>query len=92
MLPDWFDLQALRTGVAIATVLCALSAVLVLARVRQVMLKLALAIILVGAAGTLVYYRQGPLKHCEAQGSCRFLKSNVPVSAASTPTPLQTAH
>jgi hypothetical protein len=54
-------------------------------------MKLALAITLVAAAGTLVYYRQGPLKHCEARQSCRFLKSNLPLSAGPAPTSRQTA-
>ncbi len=80
MLPNWFDVHALEDLVAAAAVLCALGLVLVLARVRHLTTKLLLALVLIAAVSGLAYYREGPLKDCQAQGSCHFFKSNLPLS------------
>ena len=79
MLPDWLDLEALRTIVAGATVATALGAVLAVAFFRKVSMRAGLAVVLLGATGALLFYAQGPLKDCEETCDCRFLKSEIAV-------------
>jgi hypothetical protein len=79
MLPGWFDFHALRMMVAAGTVLCAGAAVLVLALVRQAILKVTLVVVLLAGAVALVAYDRGPLQHCRQQTTCRFLDSNLAV-------------
>jgi hypothetical protein len=87
VLPDWFDLHVLENTVAVAAALCALGMVYVLARVRHLAAKVVLVVVLAGLVGSLVFYRAVPLQHCQKQSSCKFLKSELPSSAASVNAP-----
>jgi hypothetical protein len=93
VLPDWFDLHALRLVVTYSAVACALGAVLMVALTRRLWLRAGLSVVLAAAAVALVVYHQGPLDHASDTCSYRFLKSDlavdgcVPPNAAQHPAP-----
>jgi hypothetical protein len=91
VLPDWFDFEALRTFVAVATVVAALGAILSVAFFRRTWLRAGFAVVLLGAAATLVFYFQGPLNDCKETCSCRFLKTDIAVDGCAT-VPVDSAH
>jgi hypothetical protein len=85
VLPDWVDLQVVKVVVASATVGATVAAILCVAYLRRLVLRLGLSVVLVaGAVALLVYYR-GPLH--DAEESCHFhlLKSDVPVDHCVAP-------
>jgi hypothetical protein len=85
VLPDWFDLTALRVVVSAAALVTAFSAILVLALTRRLVVRAGLAVVLVAASGALVLYHQGPLKDAERTCSYRFLKSDLAVDGCAVP-------
>jgi hypothetical protein len=85
VLPDWFDLQALRLTVTVTAAVCALLAVLAVARFRQPLLRAGVAVVLIGAASALVVYYQGPLQRAEDNCSYRFMKSDLAVDGCAVP-------
>jgi hypothetical protein len=85
VLPDWFDLHALRLTVSIAAVVCALLAVLALARLRHPALRAGFAVVLLAATGALGVWYQGPLKHADETCSYRFMKSDLAVDGCIAP-------
>ena len=79
VLPDWFDFHALQLTVTITAAVCALLAVLAVARFRQPLLRAGVALVLVAATSALVVYYQGPLQRAQDNCSYRFMKSDLAV-------------
>ncbi len=85
MLPDWFDLHALRLTVTTAAAVCALGAVLVVAFLRKPFARFGLAVVLLAATSCLVVYYQGPLARADDTCSFRFMKSDLAVDGCAVP-------
>lgn len=85
MLPDWVDLHVVKVFVATATVLATVAAILCVAYLRRLVLRVGLALALVGSAVAMLVYYRGPLQ--DAQETCHFhlLKSDVPVDHCLVP-------
>jgi hypothetical protein len=86
MLPDWFDLHALRLTVAAGVVVLGVGAVLALAMARQWFVKIVLAVVLIAGAVALVAYDRGPLHRCTQQTTCHFLNDDIAVNGAAAHT------
>jgi hypothetical protein len=71
-LPNWFDLDALKTTVVVLAGVALLAAIVVLARVRDPRVKFVSVIALLGICAGLVYYR-AELDDCEKTCSCKFI-------------------
>jgi hypothetical protein len=84
VLPDWFDLEALRMFLAVGIALSALAAIWAVVSYRTVMLRAGLAVVFLGLSATMLFYFQGPLKHCASTCDCRFLKTDIAVDGCAT--------
>jgi hypothetical protein len=84
VLPDWFDLQTLRTFLAVGIGLTALAAIFAVVYYRNVVLRAGLAVVFLGLSATMLFYFQGPLKHCATTCDCRFLKTDLSVDGCAT--------
>jgi hypothetical protein len=71
-LPNWFDLDALKTTVVVLAGLALLAAIFALARVRDPKRKLFAVLALLGICAGLVFYRT-ELDDCEKTCSCKFI-------------------
>ena len=76
LLPDWFDLDALKYSSAGLTVALVLAAVGALVWVRKAATRVWLVVLLLGLAGGAFYYRT-TLDDCEKTCSCRFINDRV---------------
>jgi hypothetical protein len=85
VLPDWFDFHALQLTVTVTAAVCALLAVLAVARFRQPLLRAGVALVLLGASSALVVYYQDPLQRAEDHCSYRFMKSDLAVDGCVAP-------
>jgi len=85
VLPDWFDLHALRLTVSVSAAVCVLLAVLAVARFRRPVWRAGFAVVLVAAASALVVYYQGPLQRADDTCSYRFMKSDLAIDGCAVP-------
>ena len=85
VLPDWFDLHALRLTVSTAAIVCAFAAILAAACFRRTVVRAGLAVVLLAASSALVVYYQGPLQRADDTCSYRFMKSDLAVDGCLAP-------
>jgi hypothetical protein len=84
VLPDWFDLETLRMFLGVGIALSALAAIWAVVYYRNVVLRAGLAVVFLGLSATMLFYFQGPLKHCASTCDCRFLKTDIAVDGCAT--------
>lgn len=78
MLPEWFDLDALRLTVTSSVVVFALGALAALIVVRKVVARILLLAVLGGLAAAGVAYAS-TLDECAARCDCKFLFDRIKV-------------
>jgi hypothetical protein len=76
-IPGWFDLDVLRGIVIALTIASGFGVLVALAFVRNLVVKVGLALALLAAAGGLLYYRT-QLDDCEKTCTCRFVIDDLP--------------
>ena len=76
LLPDWFDLDALKYSSAGLTVALELAAVGALVWVRKAATRVWVVVLLLAFAGGAFYYRT-TLDDCEKTCSCKFINDRV---------------
>lgn len=78
VLPDWFDLDALRLTIGTVVVLLVVGLIVALALIRSVAKKLVAVVLIAGAAAGVLYYRS-TLDECEETCSCEFVFDQIEI-------------
>lgn len=80
MLPDWFDLDALRATVAGSTLLAALGVVAAMIFIRKAVTRVVLLLVC-GSIATGALWYATTLDECEARCSCKFVFDRVRIDS-----------